>query len=505
MLLRQRRAAEAAAACEELARQRPDAAEPMLLLGRARQQQGRFDEMLELTANALERDAAHRGAQLQFAEASIFCGRHDCALAQLADLETDAANDPVLLQHVAELFGQVGKHARAHRCYQRAAELDPDSPQVRYNLAASLVAVGEIDLAEEAFSRVIDANPDDYDAWQNRSNLRRQTPERNHVADLDACLRHLRPGDAGEVPLCYALAKEHEDLGDYDVAFAYLERGATARRRRMAYDVNNDVAMLDGIRTAFDATYAAGPPGHTGAGPIFVMGLPRSGTTLVDRIISSHSAVTSMGEINDFALVLTRLADTAGKVQLLDASLNVDPAELGAAYLDSVGAYGRESPYFVDKTPSNFLYIGLIRRALPDARIVHLRRHPLDSCLAMYRTLFRMGYPFSYSLDDLAAYYIAYHRLMAHWRALHPEAIVDVDYEVLVDHQERESRRIIAACGLEWEDACLAFERNRAPVATASAAQVRQPIFRDALARWRRYEKHLEPLKRRLEDAGIAL
>jgi tetratricopeptide (TPR) repeat protein len=505
MLLGQRSADDAAAACDELSRLRPGAAEPLLLLGRARQLQGRFDDMLTLTVRALELDPLHRGAQLQFAEASIFCGRHDCAVQQLADLEPEAANDPVLLQHIAEYYGHAGKHASAHRCYEQAAALEPDSPRNRYNLAASLVTIGEIELAEEAFTRVIDANPDDYDAWQNRSNLRKQTLADNHIAELEARLEKLRPGDAGEVPLCYALAKEFEDLGEYDTSFAMLERGASSRRRRMRYDVANDVEVMHRIARTFDTTAARRRAAPAQPGPVFVLGLPRSGTTLVDRILSSHSAVESMGEINDFALTLTRLGRVSGKLELLEASVDIDPDALAEAYLESVGNYGRSAPFFIDKTPSNYLYIGLLRRALPAAPLLHVSRHPVDSCLAMYRTLFRMGYPFTYDLEDLASYYIAYYRLMEHWRSLYPGAITEIRYETLVDEQEPVSRAIVDACGLEWEDSCLAFDRNKAPVATASAAQVRRPIYRDALARWRRFEKHLAPLVRRLDEAGIEL
>jgi hypothetical protein len=162
-----------------------------------------------------------------------------------------------------------------------------------------------------------------------------------------------------------------------------------------------------------------------------------------------------------------------------------------------------DAPYFVDKTPVNFLYIGLIAKALPGASIIHVRRHPVDACLSMYRALFGTGYPFSYDLDDLTEYYIAYDTLMRHWQAVFPEFILDVSYEDMVENQEAVSKRVIAHCGLDWEPSCLDFETNSAPVATASAAQVRKPIYRDALARWRRFENQLSPLIERLRDAGI--
>lgn len=505
-LLSLRRADDAAAASEALAQSFSDAIEPLLLLGKARQQQGRFDDMLALARDVLARDGAHAGARLQFAEACIFCGRHGEAYSQLSALEKDAADDPVLLQHVAGFFAHSGKHDDAHRCYSRAVELAPDDPATLYNLASSCIATGELDKAEQLFTRVIQLNPADHDAWQNRSTLRKQTKDDNHVAAIEARLTSIPANDPGIVPLNYALAKELEDLGEYAASFTALSRGAAARRQRMAYDVRHDVAAMDTIRTLFDSHYAAKP--RTTAlrtGPIFVMGLPRSGTTLVDRIISSHSQVESMGEINDFALTLTRLGKAADKAALLRVSVDIDPEQLGRAYLESVANYGRSGSYFIDKTPANFLYLGLIARALPDVPVLHVHRHPVDSCLAMYRTLFRMGYPFSYDLADLADYYIAYDRLMRHWHSVFPGAVLDVSYEELVDQQEVVTRRMLDYCNLTFEPACLQFEKNRSPVATASAAQVRQPIYRDALARWRRYEQQLAPLTRRLRDAGIAI
>jgi hypothetical protein len=210
-----------------------------------------------------------------------------------------------------------------------------------------------------------------------------------------------------------------------------------------------------------------------------------------------------MGELPDFALALTRLGRVSDRRQSLEASVGIDPVELGESYLRSVKNYGVDAPYFVDKTPVNFLYIGLIAKALPGASIIHVKRHPVDACLSMYRALFGTGYPFSYDLDDLAEYYIAYDVLMKHWQTVFPEVILDVSYEGLVENQEVVSKQIIAHCGLSWEPSCLEFETNSAPVATASAAQVRQPIYRDSLARWRRFETQLSPLLQRLRDAGI--
>jgi hypothetical protein len=241
------------------------------------------------------------------------------------------------------------------------------------------------------------------------------------------------------------------------------------------------------------------------ARPWFVLGLPRSGTTLVERILGSHSRLASLGEIDGFAFALMRLTagGPPGKLALIERSAGIDHGRLGEIYRDTQASYGVAAAGLIDKTPQNFLYLGLIALALPEARIVHLRRHPLDSCHAMFKTLFRMGYPYSYSLDDLGHYYLAYHRLMAHWRAALPGRFIDIDYETLVEDTEGTTRRMLDHGGLAWEAGTLEFHRSAAPVATASAVQVRQPVYRSSLRRWQAHVEALAPLAEFLTANGV--
>lgn len=505
-LLSQRRVDEAVTACLAFSKSHPESNDALLLLGKARQMQGRFEDMLQLVETALGREPQNVSLQLQFAGACQFCGHHDRALGQLAKVEQTVRDDAALLQAVAQLYVSAGKHEDAHRCYSRAIELDSNNAQYLSNLASSLIAVGDLQQAERTYTKVISRTPDNYEAWYNRSTLRKQSANRNHIRKLEKKLSKLAPDDDGNTPLCYALAKEYEDLGKDERSFSYLKRGADSLHRRMGYKVELDVSLMERIAELFDRTYAENVTGiPERRGPIFVLGLPRSGTTLVDRILSSHSKVESRGELTDFARTLNRLGQSSAGHELLEASAHIDPDQLGQSYMRSVASYGSNAPFFIDKTPTNFLYIGLIAKALPGVPIVHVRRHPVDSCLSMYRALFRTGYPFSYDLDDLAEYYIAYDALMRHWRMLFPEILLDVSYEEIIEDQERVSREIVGHCGLDWEPECLEFDKNVAPVATASAAQVRKPIYRDALARWRRFETQLAPLIRRLQEAGIEL
>ncbi|MGY0800124.1 sulfotransferase [Lysobacter sp. A286] len=427
-------------------------------------------------------------------------------IAAMDALAADARGQPDVLQELGLRYTLLGLFHEAERCYALAVGQRPDDPSCLYNHATTLIALGRLDEAEAALDRVIRLAPGDGDAWYNRSTLRRQTPQRNHVADIEARLAQIPDADPAVVPLCHALAREREDLGEHAASFAALKRGAGARRRRLQYRVEDDLDTMRLIADTFDADFFARQhAGHDDARPLFVVGLPRSGTTLVDRTLSSHGAVTSRGESADLAQAVVRLAGPAsGKAELVRRSAQMDFAALGRAYCGTLlaGDHAR----VIDKTPGNVLYLGLIAAALPQARIVHLRRNPMDACYAMYKTLFRMAYPFSYDLDDLGRYWLGHSALMAHWRRVLPaERFLEVDYEDLVADHEAVSRRLVAHAGLDWDDACLAFDRNPQPTLTASAAQVRQPVYRSSVGLWRNHERELAPLRRRFEDAGVPI
>jgi tetratricopeptide (TPR) repeat protein len=493
--------------CEQWLGRQPGAIELHLLASDLHQRRGDFDRMLKAAVTAVALAPAHAVARLREAEALIYCGRIDGARQALAELEARSGADPMLLQRIAQLYLHCACHRDALRCHERAAALAPSHPGVLFNLASSCVATGQVDRAEALLDQVIRLAPHDLEARQNLSMLRTWTSERHHVDELRALLAPLPDTHPGQVPLCYALAKEYEDLGEDALSFRFVEQGARARRRRLAYRVDTDVQAMARIAQVFDAPLlarrAVAPAAPERAW--FVLGLPRSGTTLVERILGSHSQVASLGEIESLAHSVLRLAGggSGGKLATIERSARIDPDRLGALYRDAIAGHGAAGAGLVNKTPLNYLYLGLIHQALPGAKVVHLRRHPLDSCYAMYKTLFRMGYPFSYSLEDLGHYYLAYSRLMDHWRRLIPEAFLDVDYESLVRSQEASTRELLRYGGLAWEDACLDFHRSAAPVSTASAVQVRRPVYGTSAGRWRVHAQGLAPLARFLEGHGI--
>jgi tetratricopeptide (TPR) repeat protein len=466
-LMKLGRTAEAQEHSMRLRQAYPDEQAVWLFSSHVCQRLSQFDDMLVYAEKAVTLAPADSDAQLRLLECLLYCGRPDLAHTALADLEAGANSDHRLLGRLAEFYTHCIDHEGAMRCYQKAVQLQPDNCDYLFGLSATQVALGKIRAAESSLDLVIEGDPHDYDAYRNRATLRKQTPASNHIDQILAMLRGEIRRPAGEVQLCYALSKEYEDLGDFESAFQYLKRGADRRRSLLSYRVDADVAVIEKIKACFgEGTFGSGTSGFDGRGPIFVVGLPRSGTTLVDRIVSSHSEVASLGEINDFAFSLMHTAGhSRDKLHLVELASKTDFVRLGQRYLDAVRRYGRDHTLLIDKTPLNYLYLGLIRRALPEAKVLHVHRNPMDSCYGMYRSLFRAGYPFSYSLSDLAAYYIAYRQLMAHWRAVCGNWYLDVSYEALINDQENVSRGLIEFVGLEWQPECLDFHDNASPVA----------------------------------------
>lgn len=444
----------------------------------------------------------------------------------------EQAEDITSLQSLAERYIQLGLFERADGLYRRALEQAPHDAGLLYNAATAAVALGKMEEAERWLERVITLRPGDYDAYYNRATLRCWREDDNHIEAMEALLKAGIPDHKGAVQLFYALAKEYEDLGKPEQSFGHLRRGANLRASMMRYDVRQDVETMAKIAAVFtphsrhtpatdsgiydtdpatlSATHATPAPHPTTpenqGKPVFIVGLPRTGTTLVDRILSSHSEVASLGEISDLASAIVRLAGPVdSRMELIEKSAEMDFVSLSKQYARSTSERGLGAPVLIDKTPANFLYLGIIARAMPHARIVHLKRHPLDACYAIYKTLFRMGYPYSYRLDQLADYYIAYDRLMAHWHDVMPGQILDLQYENLVRDTDSEARKLLAYCGLKWEDAVLSFHENTSPSATASAAQVRRPLYSSSIGRWREHAAGLAPLIERLAAAGIAL
>lgn len=408
------------------------------------------------------------------------------------------------------LLTELGRRDEAVSLYEKAAALEPGDSRHYYNIACLQRSLGDIDAAESNFDKAVELNPADYEALKVRSELRTQTPGHNHVEELEAVLQSDIGDPRGEVNLCYALAKELEDLGESERSFAYLKRGADKRRSYMQYDLQRDLDTIAAIKETFDAEcFNAYSEGSNNDEAIFILGMPRTGTTLVERILSSHSKVFAAGELSNFAVQMMRsLQDLSGirstsRDELVRLSVSLDFKELGDSYIESTRPFTGHTPRFIDKLPLNFLYVGLIRLALPNAKIVNLVRDPMDTCYAVYKQLFIDAYPFSYDLDELARYFVAYRDLMEHWNTVIPGAVYSAEYEKLVDDFEVEVKALLKYCDLDFEPQCLTYYENREASTTASTVQVRQPVYRSSVGKWRDYEQQLQPVMDVLKEAGL--
>lgn len=415
------------------------------------------------------------------------------------------------LDTMGVVLSRANQHDLAVEAFRLAVTREPHNAGFQFNLAASLKFTGDFSASETAYEACIAADPHYWKAHSALSQLRRQTPQQNHLQRLQRLIPAAEGDIDGTLHLRHALAKELEDLGDYPGALKQLWMGKAPKRAQLGYSIAHDQALFEALTQAFTAPLAP-LAGCATPEPIFVMGMPRSGTTLVDRILSSHAQVISAGELQNFGLELKRGAGTRGP-RLLDAEtiaagMACSRAELGERYLQSTRPATGHSAHFVDKMPLNFLYAGFIAQALPNAKMICLRRNAMDTCLSNFRQLFALNYSYynyAYDLLDTGRYYLLFDRLMTHWRELFPGRILQLHYEDLVRDQETETRRLLEFCALPWNADCLAFERNTAPVSTASAVQVRSALYSGAVGRWKRYGDAVGELQALLQGAGIEL
>ena len=462
---------------------------------------------------ALKLEPGNIDWQLHRVGCLLMCGDNAGASNTLLEMLSEPGGySPAQISSLAFLCNRLELHDEAARLYQRLTKLEPRNGAHWYNLASIQRFQGKPGEAEASLEKAITLNPRDYEAYELRADLRKQTKTSNHIPQLQKLLENGIKVPAGEVRICYALAKELEDIGDSETSFKALSRGASLRRKHINYDIENDVETIDAIIGTFSTTRLAAPrEGCQTKEPVFIIGLPRTGTTLAERILGGHSDVFAAGELNNFAMQMMQQVrgSTSGqnlsRNALVQQSAQLDFKALGEAYLESTRPLTGHSPHFVDKMPLNFLYAGLIRMALPHAKIIHLVRNPMDTCYAVYKRLFQDAYPWSYDLDEIATYYLAYRRLMAHWNDAMPGAIHELAYEDLVTDPETSARELLSFCGLPWQPQCLRFDENKTATTTASASQVRQPVYTTSVQRWRDYERQLAPLAAKLRDGGIQI
>ncbi len=470
---------------------KPDLAEAHSNLGIIRQAQGKLQEAVACYERALALQPDYLDAHNNLGTALLEQDRIDEAIAhyeRVLNLKPDYATAHNNLGNALMRQDRM-EEAQAH--YERALALQPDYANAHNNLGNVLKDWGRFDDAMAHYERAIAIRPDYAEAHLNRSELKRFQRGEADLAALEALAEKDDLAADKALYVHFALAKALEDVGEYDRAFEHLRQGNALKRAQIDYQEKNALDLFQRISAVFerkllDRFQGAGDPSSV---PVFVVGMPRSGSTLIEQILASHPQIHGAGELTTLEKM------EAGYPEgILEADSSTFE-QLAERYLASLPKVFDGKLRIVDKLPGNFLRIGLIHLMLPNARIIHTMRNPIDTCVSCYSKLFSKHLYFTYDLAELGRYYRGYAELMTHWRSvLPPGAMLDVSYEDVVEDLEGQARRLIEYCGLPWDDRCLSFHKSSRPVKTASAVQVRQPLYRGSLQRWRRYEASLGPL-----------
>jgi tetratricopeptide (TPR) repeat protein len=491
---------EAEGVYREILQRDPRNLEALRLLGAIAISAEHYGQAEKLLKRAIELAPDFLAAWIDLARAQLERLDLPAALASIERAEQLDPRSANVQVHLANVLARSGRQADAIEAYRKATVLQPGATAGYLGLGNMLKTVGRQAEAIEAYRQATRLRPELSEAWWSLSNLKTFRFEDEEVAAMERHLESAAIPDEARAQFSFALGKALEDRGDHGRAFECYERGNRTRRALEQYDPVQTEVINERIRAVFDADFLVR---HAGAGdpdpaPIFVVGLPRTGSTLVEQVLASHSQVEATHELPEIGRLIQGInRGRSDRVAYPEAVRDFDArqwAALGRSYIEETRKYRRDAPRFVDKMPNNFANVGLIALALPNARFVNTRRHPLDTCLSCYKQLFARGQPFTYDLVELGEYYLEYERMMAHWHAVLPGRVLDLQYEEMVADQAVQTRRLLAHCGLPWEDACLHYYSTERAIRTASSEQVRLPIYESSVGIWKNYARELAPL-----------
>lgn len=501
------------ACADELLKLCPDDAEGHFLTGLAERAANRPRTAIAAFDEALALDDKRYDAAVELANLYSIARRNGEAAGLLARYEKALMNSPLYLDLAGTVYTEIGLSQKAWPLFKRANELQPNVDIFKANLATCAVFLGKIDEARVLYTSLLERFPHHRQNHYQLSRLQKARDDR-HIKQMKEVIRIENDPPARAIPLYFAIAKELEDLERWDESFEYYRKAGDAVASMANYDVDSDIRLIDTVIDTCDSAWlksssVSDKRPASSKTPIFIVGLPRTGTTLTERIISSHSQVSTLGETLFLPMMLRQESGIRSKdrmtPEMIRAVAGKDIENIANGYLDSIDYRLGNEPMFIDKLPLNFLYLGFIAKAWPDARIVYMVRNPMDACFSMFKAVFTWAYRFSYSLETLGRYYVAYDRLRRHWQDLLGDRMIEVRYESLVSDQENQTRLLLQRLGLGFEESCLVFDQNKAPSATASSVQVRSGIHTASVLRWKRFEKQLQPLKEHLDSAGIQL
>ena len=508
-LLSASRLDEASECCKRLLGAKPDLVEAHFLVGLIALELKQNITAISAFGSVTKLKKDHGAAWANLARLFLLVGQPVRADTALANAVKHNDGNPTVLDLIGTVHGLLGDQEEAAAWNERAVEKEPNGISYLVNQANNHVFLGKLDEAEAVLRKVLKIQPGIAQAHWILSGVRKAT-KRDHIENLQELVQQEHRNPRALAFLYFGLGKELEDLEEWDEAFEAFARGAAARRTTIQFDEQSEIAMYKAFGETFTADWLErGETGHDDPSPIFVVGQPRTGTTLVERIITSHSQAHSAGELKQFPIAVRRLANyrepTPFSAKLATLAAGIDSKRLGKAYMASTKKFRGTLPRFVDKLPPNYLYVPLILKALPKAKIVHLTRNPMDACFASFKQLFAEAYFHSYDQAEMARHHARYYHLMALWRERFPGRFFDISYEETARNLEPNARALIEHLELPWEDACLHFHKQDSAVTTASAVQVREPAHTRSIGRWRRYEKQLGVMRETLKEQGVAV
>lgn len=493
--------------CKQVLKEQPELPQAHFLVGLVALEGRDRRTAFQAFGSVTKLDPAHSAGWAQLAR--LFMGegqvaRADAAVAEAAKNEPD---DPLVQDLIGTIYSLMGEYGLAHEWFEKAVANRPDNVAFLLNLANNHVYYGETQAAQDLFQRIIELQNDSPQAHWALAGSRKARDD-DHIRECAELVLHGNQHPRFKAFYYYAIGKECEDLERWEDAFEAFSRGAGARRSTVEYDEEREIRMFRYLEETFTADWLDRVgEGNPDPSPIFVLGQPRTGTTLIERIITSHSRVTSAGELQQFSLGIRRLSGYKDPVrfssELFEAALAVEPAALGGIYLETTQRVRGDTPHFVDKLPQNYLCIPLILAALPKAKIVHLTRDPMDACFAGFKQLFADAYLHSYDQREMARHHGRYRTLMGIWRTRFPGRFYDISYEDTTGEFETNVRSLLEFLDLPFEQACLDFHTQDTAVSTASAAQVREPAHTRSVGRWRQYEEQLAPMIEELSAFGV--
>jgi len=481
----------------------PEFLEDYINLGIALHDLGRSDEAAASFREAIKREPDFVEAHYNLGNVLLDMGEPDDAIAsyqRAVKIHPEHANAH---NNMGNAYKMVTRFDEAVASYRRSLEVHPGHANAHDNMGNIHMELGQLDEAVASYRKALEIHPSSGEMHRHLANARKHVERDDEVARAVELYEHAECPPSEKMHLAFALGKAFEDLKEYDQAFEYLSEGNRLKRITFGYSSEDVAGYFAQLKEIFSRSFVEErQQGGNGRGtPVFILGMPRSGTTLAEQMLASHPDIFGAGELDDFSQLMEAEIATAGTA-LPEGLAELDAAALeriADRYLDRLKGLGGDVPHVTDKTPHNFLNVGLIRVILPSARIIHMRRNAMDTCFSLYANYFVASHLYAWDLTELGQYYRQYEGLMNHWREVLPDAMIEVDYETLVEQPEEQIRRLLDWCGLSYDPACLDFHKSDRIVRTASAAQVRQPLYTSSMQRWRNFEKHLAPLKQALK------